>query len=336
MHKLGIIGLGYWGPNYLRIFSREEETRVVACADIDAKHLASAQRQNPSLKTFADYRDLLKLKEINAVIVVTPTGTHYEIVRNALEAGKHVLVEKPLATDYNKAKKLCGLAKKNDLVLFTGHTFLFNSGINRIKESIKSGQLGDICYLHAVRTNLGPIRRDVNAMVDLATHDIAIFLHLLGEMPEAVSAQGEVYINEEKEDVAFVVMYFPGNILCHIHVSWLEPRKVRQITVIGDKKMLVFDDMNTAEPIKIYDKGAMKTNRAYRDFNEFKTTIWDGDVVIPKVNMAEPLRNQCVYFIDLLKSGDYSPRDGDFSMNVVKILEAANKSMKKRGKLEYL
>lgn len=335
MVNIGIIGLGHWGPNYLRIFSQLEEARVVGCSDLNEKALGAYKNQYPGLKTFTDYRELLKLKEIDAVILATPTTTHYTLAKEAIKAGKNLLVEKPLTTKTSEARELTEAAREAKLILMTGHTFLFNAGINRVKEYIDSKELGDIYYLHAARTNLGPIRQDVNALVDLATHDISILLYLLGKVPDAVSAQGSAYLQKDREDVAFIVLYFPGNILCHIHVSWLEPRKVRLMTVIGDKKMLVFDDINLLEPIRIYDKGVI-SSKTYRDFGEFQMILREGDVRIPKINLSEPLKNQCRHFLDMIGSGRQPESEGDFAVNVVRVLEAAGNSLKGKGKTEKL
>jgi predicted dehydrogenase len=233
----------------------------------------------------------------------------------------------------SESLELVNLAEKSGLVLLTGFTFLYNKAINKVKEYMSGGQLGNICYLDASRTNLGPIRKDVNALVDLASHDISIFLYLLNKTPEAVSAQGAYYINKDREDVVYLNLYFAGNIMGHIHVSWLEPRKIRLMTVIGDKKMLVFDDMNSLEPIRIYDKSVITTDKAYKNFEEFPTTIWDGEVVIPKINLSEPLKNQCKYFIELVNCGKSSSSDNELAVNVSKILEASEKSLKEKGKV---
>jgi predicted dehydrogenase len=327
MINIGIIGLGHWGPNYLRIFSELDNTRVIACSDLDMKRL----EPYPELKTFTDFSKLLELDEIDAIVVATETSSHFTIAREVIAKRKHLLVEKPLTTSSDEAMHLIDMATQAKLVLLTGHTLLFNEGIKSIKKHIDNSDLGDIYYLHATRTNLGPIRADVNVLADLATHDISVFLYLLDMKPEAVYATGASYIRDNNEDVVFLTLYFPGNRLGHIHVSWLEPRKVRLTTVIGDKKMLVFNDMNSLEPIRIYDKGVIKTKQVYREFHEFKTSIWDGDVVIPKINLSEPLKNQCQYFVKMIEAGKQSTEDAAFTLNVVKVMEAASKSLKERS-----
>lgn len=327
MINIGIIGLGYWGPNYLRIFSELDNTRVVACSDLDMKRL----EPYPELKTFTDFRKLLELDEIDAVVIATDTSSHFAIAREAIAKRKHLLVEKPLTTSSDEAIHLTDMAAQANLVLLTGHTLLFNAGIKSIKEHIDNCDLGEIYYLDATRTNLGPIRADVNALADLAAHDISVFLYLLDMKPEAVYATGAAYIRSDNEDVVYLTLYFPGNRLGHIHVSWLEPRKMRITTVIGDKKMLVFDDMNSLEPIRIYDKGVIKTKQIYREFSEFKTSIWDGDVVIPKIHLSEPLKNQCQHFVKMIEAGKQNTADAEFTLNVVKVIEAANKSLKEQS-----
>jgi predicted dehydrogenase len=328
--KIGIIGIGYWGPNLVRVFSEFSESRVVAVSDINQDRLNIIGQKYPEVRRHTNYRDILKDKEIQAVVVATNLSTHFGIVRDALSAGKHVLVEKPLTDSVKNAKALVSLAKKNSRILMVGHTFLFNAGIIRLKEYIKTREIGDLFYMHAVRTNLGPIRKDANALWDLASHDISIFLYLLGKMPVKVSASGGVYLRKGVEDAVFLTMKFPDNVVGNIHVSWLEPCKVRTLTLIGENKMVVFDDINQLEPIRIYDKGVTKEKR-YDTFGEFQLILRDGNVLIPKISLSEPLKNECSEFLKAVRGKGKPVSDGEFGVKVVKVLCAAQRSLKRDG-----
>lgn len=328
--NIGIIGIGYWGPNLVRVFSEFKESRVAAVSDINQGRLDMIGQKYPGVKRHADYRRILGDPRVDAVVVATNLTAHYRIVKDALAAGKHVLVEKPLTASVKEAEALAALARKKKHVLMVGHTFLFNAGVAKLKEYIESRGIGKLFYMHAVRTNLGPIRKDANALWDLASHDISIFLHLLGRMPVKVSASGGVYLRKGVEDAVFLTMKFPGNVVGNIHASWLEPSKVRTLTLIGDKKMAVFDDINQLEPIRIYDKGVVKEKR-YDTFGEFQLILRDGDVHIPKVALSEPLKNECAEFIRAVKAGRAKASGGDFGVKVVKVLCAAQRSLERDG-----
>lgn len=278
-----------------------------------------------------DYLQLLKDPAIDAVTIATPSVTHALIAKEALLAGKHVLVEKPLCLTAREAETLCRIAQTKERILMVGHTFLFHSGIHALKKFIHAGQLGIIHYLHSERTNLGPIRQDVNVLIDLAPHDISIFIYLLDQMPKAVAAQGASYIKKGREDVAFINLFFPNNILANILVSWIEPCKVRRITVIGSRKMAVFDDVNLPELIKIYDKGVMKPKR-YSDFGEFQLVLRDGDIHIPKIVLSEPLKTQCQTFLHAIERGRLSLSDATYGWKVVRVMEAAQRSLRQHGR----
>jgi predicted dehydrogenase len=285
----------------------------------------------PGVNTTQDYRQVLEDLAVHAVVVVTPTKTHYPIVREALLAGKHVLCEKPLCKNTTEAQELIELARQRNLILMVGHVFLFNPGIVKIKEILDLGELGNLHYLSAVRTNLGPIRADVNAAYDLATHDISIFNWLLGSEPESVSAIGASFLQPGIEDVVFISMTYPNNVVANIRCSWLDPKKVRQITVVGSHKMVTWDDLDSNTPVAIYEKGA-SAKQDYNDYGEFlRITMWDGDVRLPKVEADEPLRIQDRYFLDCLQEGKIGRSDGEFSLGVVRSLEAINQSLKSGG-----
>ena len=327
---IGVIGCGHWGPNHVRVFSQIRDSRVVACADPDAKRLEAVREQHPQVKLFPDYREILSMPEVDAVVVAAPTRVHYPLVKAALEANKHVLCEKPLCTVSREAVELVELAKARQVVLMTGHVFLFNSGIVKLKELVGSGDPGSIYYLRALRTNLGPVRRDVNSVFDLATHDIAIFNWILNARPESVSAVGGQFLQESIEDVAFISLRYPNNVLGHIQVSWLDPKKLREIVVVGDKKMVIWDELAPAGPIAIYDKTVVR-HENYEDFGQFQLLAREGDITIPKVRLEEPLKVQNRFFLKCVGEGRLPMNDGSFAIDVVKVLEAIEKSLKSGG-----
>lgn len=335
MIRLGIIGLGYWGPNLVRVFSELPGSSVVRVSDLDESRLNAISHKFPTVEKTRDYRDIINDSSIDAVVVTTNLTAHFKIVLDALNAGKHVLVEKPLTDTVERSKKLVNAARKSGKLLMVGHTFLFNAGVLKLKDYIRTREIGGLMYMHATRTNLGPIRKDANALWDLASHDISVFLHLVGEMPTEVTASGGTFLRNGVEDAAFLTLRFPGNIIGNIHVSWLEPCKVRKITLIGDKKMVVFDDIDQLEPIKIYDKGVIKEKR-YENFGEFQLILRDGDVLVPKIRLSEPLKNECAEFIEAVKNGSGTLSDGIFGQNVVKVLCAAQKSLKHNGRPERI
>ena len=328
--NIGVIGCGHWGPNHVRVFSQLKDSRVVACADLDPKRLEAIREQHPHVKAFPDYGEVLRLEEVDAVVVATPTRMHYAIVKAALEANKHVLCEKPLCTASQEAAELVALAEARQRVLMTGHVFLFNSGIIKLRELVSSGDPGKIYYLRALRTNLGPVRRDVNSVFDLATHDIAIFNWILNARPESVSAVGGRFLQESIEDVAFISLRYPNNVLGHIQVSWLDPKKLREIVVVGDKKMAIWDELASAGPITIYDKTVVRQEN-YEDFGQFQLLLREGDITIPKVRLEEPLKVQNRFFLRCVAEGRLPMNDGPFAVDVVKVLEAIEKSLKSGG-----
>lgn len=328
--NIGVIGCGHWGPNHVRVFSQIRDSRVVACADLDPKRLEAIREQHPQVRGFTDYREMLKLAEVNAVVVAAPTRVHYPVVKAALEADKHVLCEKPLCTVSREAAELVALAEARGLVLMTGHVFLFNSGIVKLKELVSSGAPGRIFYLRALRTNLGPVRRDVNSVFDLATHDIAIFNWLLDARPESVSAVGGQFLQESIEDVAFISLRYPNNVLGHIQVSWLDPKKLREIVVVGDKKMVIWDELAPAGPITIYDKTVVRDEN-YEDYGQFQLLAREGNITIPNVRLEEPLKAQNRFFLKCVAEGRLPMNDGSFTVDVVRVLEAIEKSLKSSG-----
>ena len=330
MINSGIIGLGYWGPNYVRIFNELSQSKISYCCDIDDTKFEHIKHANPLIETTNNYKDLLFSSDVDAVIVSTPASTHYKIVKDCLESGKDVLVEKPIALNSKDAEELVKLAKKKKRSLMVGHTFVYHPVVQKLKEYVYNGDLGDIYYLHFSRTGLGPIRKDVNAMWDLAPHDISMLLYLLEDMPIEVSAKGQSYLQEGVEDVVFMTLRFPKNILASIHVSWLDPYKIRRVTVVGSKRMAVFDDVNKLETLKIFDKGIDRYGeKSYADYGEFQLSIRDGDVHIPKIEMSEPLKNQCKHFLECIQERKKPLTNGEEGLKVVKILEDAQESLTK-------
>ncbi|MBI2118351.1 MAG: Gfo/Idh/MocA family oxidoreductase [Elusimicrobia bacterium] len=330
MIKLAIVGLGHWGPNYLRIFSQINDCKIVACMDCNETRLENFKKIYPYLKFYRNLNELYKKEKMDAVIIATPTSSHFSIALQALQNSKHILVEKPLALTISECMQLTQLAKEKNKILMVGHTFLYNDAVIWLKKFLQNRQAGRIYYIYATRTNLGPIRQDVNSLIDLSPHDISIFLYLLGKKPSSVSAHGASFLNNQREDVSFLTLYFDEGIVGHIHVSWLDPRKVRQITVIGNKKMILFDDINPFEPIRIYDK-SVKQQKEYSDYSEFKTILYEGDVVIPKVYLSEPLKNQCREFLTSIDKSTTPLSDGIFGTEVSNVLIGAMKSLNQKG-----
>lgn len=294
--RIGVIGYGYWGPNLTRNFYELASANLVAIADLREERRKQALSKFPQLIAVGNYQELFDLG-LDAVAISTPPATHHQIARECLEHDLHVLVEKPLTLKSQDAEDLVQLADSKGLILMAGHTFQYNSAVLELKRLIDSGELGKIYYLDAARLNLGLYQRDSNVLWDLAPHDISIFLYLLGRNPISVSAQGTSSICEGIHDVAYISLVFPENIPAFIHVSWLDPCKVRRITVVGSKKMAVFNDVENEQKIKIYDKGV--DSPAYpNDFAEFQWSYRSGDILIPKIPFVEPLRRECQVFIE--------------------------------------
>jgi predicted dehydrogenase len=328
--RIAVIGSGHWGPNHIRNFSSLPDVQVVAAADLDEKRLAVVARIYPTLRTVRDYRELVWDPQIDAVVIATPTRTHYEITKEALLAGKDVLCEKPLAIASAQCQELAERAVAKRRVLMVGHVFLFNPGISKLHELVKEGKAGRIYYAHATRTNLGPIRDDVNASWDLASHDVSIFNYLFGGAPLEVSATGGCFLQRNIEDVAFLSLFYPEGLLANIHISWMDPKKVREIIVVGDKTMLVWNDLDPEGPIRIYDKGVIQ-EPYYETFGEFQLLLRDGEISIPKVRMTEPLRLEAEHFIACVRERKNPLCDVGSALDVVRTLEAVDASLAARG-----
>jgi len=327
MINAAIIGVGRWGPNIVRNFVSMDGVQVVRVCDLDVGRLAAISKKNPAIKTTTNPEEILADRAIDCTVICTPVTTHYALAEQALKNGQHVFVEKPLATSSAECRKLIALAEEHKRILFVGHTFEYNAGIRAAKNYIASGELGEIYLIDASRTNLGPVRSDVNALWDLAAHDIAIFSYWLDGGPCSVSARGACYLNKSVEDVVYATFEYAGGVIAHVHASWLNPRKIREITVVGSKKMLVWNDMNLSEPIRIYNKGIDKDELYPDTFDSFRLSIREGEVMIPSIQLNEPLMTECLHFIDCVRSGEKPMTDGYDGLNVVRALEAATHSM---------
>lgn len=334
MLRLGIIGIGHWGPNLLRNFHEHPDVELRIVCDNDQDKQAKLGRYNIGFT--GDYRDVLSDSLIDAVVIATPLSTHYEIAKAALLSGKHVFIEKPLASTLSHCAELLKLSVERELVLMVGHVFLYNNAIRYVKECIDSGELGNIMFIHGQRTNLGPVRRDANALWDLASHDVSIFNYWLGRMPESVSAVGSALLDPDIEDVVSATFCYEGGVKCNILASWLHPCKTRLITVVGDKRMLVWDDMSVAEPVRIYDKSikrAKVVEQVEGTIEEFRMFVQDGEMRIPRIDAGEPLKAECGHFIRCLLNGERPLTDGRNGLEVVAALEAAMASMRIGSKL---
>lgn len=329
--RIGVIGCGAWGPNHVRNFSAMPNVEVVGVADLRQDKLARVAALVPGVAGFQSAAEMMATAKPDAVVVSTPTKTHYEVVKEALLAGKHVLCEKPLCDTVADAEALVRLAAEKKLILMVGHVFLFNRGILKLKDLIQNGDLGRIYYLFARRTNLGPIRSDVNAVLDLASHDVSIYNHLLGAPPLEVSAVGRSFLQAGVEDVSIITLQYPNNVVASIHVSWLDPKKVREITVVGEKKMAIWDDLATLGPVMLFDKGVVAKRQEYADFGEFQLLAREGDVTVPRVPAEEPLRSQSRAFVEALDAPEKLQSDGRVGADVVRVLAAINQSMASNG-----
>lgn len=325
---LALIGLGYWGPNLLRNFINIPHCSIRYCCDSDASRLQEVKRKFPHILTTTDFGEILRDESIDAVILATPTRTHFDLGVAALKAGKDVLIEKPMAQSFRQAKELVQLAKKRNKILMVDHTFLFNPAVIKIKELIDKGEIGKILYIDSTRTNLGLFQKDINVIFDLAAHDFSIIQFILETQPKQVSAMGKAHFNSQVE-VAHITAVYPDDIFAHIHVSWLSPVKVRRMFITGSKKMIVYDEDSTpAEKVKVYDKGVILDN-SVDNIEQIKIGYRTGDVWLPKIDIVEPLSLMAQNFVDAISSRRVSRSDALFSSEIINILETASNSLKK-------
>lgn len=326
--RVGIIGCGYWGPQVIRNFNEMPHADLVVVAEKRLDRRQYVRRHYPRVKTVADHHALVQA-DVDCVVVATPIHTHYELARDALLAGKHVLVEKPLAGSLAEALELMRLADERQLVLMVGHTFLYNPAVQTLRKLVDQGQLGRIYYVDAARLNLGQFQQNVDVVWDLAPHDISIFLYVLQRMPQMVSARGSACVQPGIHDVAYIELQLEGGIKTQIHVSWLDPCKVRRLTIVGDRKMAVYNDVSLAEKVRIYDTGVEPP--ITDNFGEFQLSYRYGEMVAPYIPWQEPLRLQCEHFVDSVRSGARPHTDAAQGVAVVAVLEAASFSLANGG-----
>jgi predicted dehydrogenase len=332
MITIGQLGCGYWGPNLLRNFLKIDDVHQIFVNDTNEEMLTKIKSEFISIETGLSTNDIIESKKINAIVIALPAALHYEYTKKALLADKHVLVEKPLSMKSDESLELIRMAKEKNKVLMVGHTFLYNSAVRKAKEYIDSGELGDIYYIFSQRLNLGRVRQDINAMWNLAPHDISIINYWLGETPSNVMAKGVSFLQEGIEDLVFIHLDFPSGKSAHIHVTWLDPLKTRKMVIVGSKKMLVYDDVSTDSKIMILDKGidkSLKENFEHEiyDYALFQLKNRIGDILIPHFNFDEPLKSECKHFVDCIINGNNPLTDGENGLEVVKVLEAAQKHL---------
>lgn len=330
MLQIGIVGCGYWGPKHIRNFHELEEVDLKVVCDLDKNRLQRVQSQYPYVRTVTNFEDLLA-DSVDAVVIATPVDTHYQLARQALLHDKHVLIEKPVSTSSSEVMELIELAEKRNMVMMVGHTYEYHPAVDFLRQLVQSGELGDVYNIDAARLNLGLYRPDANVLWDLAPHDICIVLSVLDEEPVEVSARGTHHINSKLCDMAYIELLFPSGIMCNVHVSWLHPRKIRELTIVGSKKMAVYDDVSESEKIYIYDKGLALATSNNNGFTAWPPNYRYGDVVIPFISNAEPLKLECSHFIQSITQGTKPRSDGWSGLRVTSILEAANSSLLNGG-----
>lgn len=328
---IGLVGYGYWGPNYARVFSDLPGARLAAICDRDASRLDQARARYRQVPMYRDVDDLVRRTDVDAVVISTQASTHAPLVAQVLQAGRHVLVEKPMALDVATCEALCEQSARADRLVMVGYTFLYNAGIRKMKECMAIEEFGRVYYLHATRTNLGPIRHDVSALWDLAPHDVAIFNYLLGEVPEWASAVGARVLRNDRDDVGFATLGYSDNVMGNIHVSWADPNKVREVVAVGSRRRVVFNDLNDSERVRLFERGVSVSDAVADSFGEFRLLVRDGDIVSPKVEPSEPLKNQCLDFIDAITTKRKPLADIRFACDVVRALVAIEASMRCRG-----
>ncbi|MGA2345911.1 MAG: Gfo/Idh/MocA family oxidoreductase [Candidatus Sulfotelmatobacter sp.] len=331
--RFGVIGYGYWGPKVIRNIDLMEEAKLVAICDKSPVSRRKAEKAYPGVQITEDANELMTSPDIDAIAVITPVWTHYELAKAALENGKHIFVEKPFTSNSAQAEELIALAAEKNLKIMVDHTFLFTAAVQKIKQLLQEGALGKLYYYDSTRVNLGLFQHDVNVVWDLAPHDLAIMDHLIEESPEAVVATGQSHLNGH-EDIAFITLYFPDKVIAHINVNWMSPVKVRTTLIGGEKKMLVWNDVEPDEKIKVYDKGVNISSRegVYNLLVNYRS----GDMWAPRIEQTEALTQELTYFVDCIVNDKTPINDGKAGLRVVRMLEAASESLRQRGALVYL
>jgi predicted dehydrogenase len=331
MIGIGIVGYGYWGPNLVRNFASNESTRVIAVSDLDAAKLSACARRHPEIPTTSDFGDLLGNSQISAIAIATPAHTHFELALAALNAGKHVLVEKPLAQTSDQVRRLVDEADRRGLTLMVDHTFLYTPAVQKIRQLILEDQLGEVYYYDSTRSSLGLFQSDVNVIWDLAVHDISIIQYLLDEDPITVSATGSCHIAGSPENMAHITLFFESKCVAHVSVNWLSPIKVRQTFVGGSKKMIVYDDLEPTEKIKVYDKG-ITLNAPAENAHQFRIGYRAGDMWAPHIPTKEALETEIEHFVECVSTGASPVSNGLSGLRVIEVLEAASRSIADHGK----
>jgi len=330
MTNLGVVGCGYWGPNLIRNFHLIPDCRVKTVCDFQNDRLLHIQNLYPSVEITSDFDGMIQDPEIDAISIATPVFTHYPLAKKSLEAGKHTLIEKPMASTVSECRDLMEIAERKQLVLMVGHTFIYSPVVNRIKEIIQNGDLGEILYVSSRRLNLGLFQNDINVAWDLAPHDISIILYVLDKSPTAVYCQGKAHINPGVEDMTNMTIDYANGTMATIQSSWLDPNKIREMTVVGSKRMLVYDDLQPLEKIKIYDK-RVEVPPHYDTYAEFQCSYHYGDMYSPYVKQTEPLKVECQHFLDCIQEGKRPITSAEEGLQVVQILEAATQSLRTEG-----
>jgi predicted dehydrogenase len=323
--RVAVVGAGEWGRNHVRTFTQLRDARLVCVCDLDEAKLTSARAQYPTVRTTTSYDEVVSDASVDAIVLASFASSHFEQGRRALEAGKHVLVEKPMTLRNRDAEELVRAAALAHRCLMVGHLLLYHPAVLRMQQLVSSGEIGDLFYLYSQRLNLGRVRKDENALWSFGPHDVAVALYLFGTEPETVTAKGEAFLQPGIVDVVFMTLHFPKRKLAHIHLSWLDPHKIRRTTLVGSRKMVVFDDMEPTDKVRIYDKGVDVRPQAvsYEDYLHVRF----GDILIPHVGTVEPLRLECQHFVDCVRNGAVPRSDGAHGLQVIRVLTAAQKSL---------
>ena len=330
--KMAVIGAGYWGPNLIRNLSTLPESDLRIVSDLNMERLEHIQTRFPGVATTQNYREIIE-SDVEAVVIATPVSTHFHLAKECLLAGKHILVEKPFTKNSVEAQELIQIGQRMGKVVMTGHTFIYNPAVTALKKIISSGEIGSVYYINGTRVNLGLYQPDVNVVWDLAPHDVSILLYILGKEPAYASARGGMYVKPGVHDVAYLTLQFPGNVMADLRVSWLDPCKIRRLTIVGSKKMVVYDDIDPEKKVVIYDKGV--DVQPYNDtLEEFHLAYRYGEAVPYPLNWDEPLKLECLHFINCIQDGMVPISDGCMGQKVVQILETAQKSLMNGGTSE--
>jgi predicted dehydrogenase len=328
MINIAVSGIGSWGKNLVRNFNALPNAKLSVCCDLKKENLEMINTHYPALKTTTDFNDILSNHTIDAVVISTTASAHFELAKKALKADKHVFIEKPMTLKASDSEELIEIAEKKNKKIMVGHLMLFHPAVRTLKEMIEKGELGDIYYIYSQRVNLGTIRNDESALWSFAPHDLSVIFYLLGDKPKTVSVRGESFLQDNIEDVVFLNLHFKNKKMAQMHLSWLDPSKLRRMTIVGSKKMVVFDDVENTEKLKIFDKGVNQVD--YDSYGDY-ITLRFGDINIPRIDMTEPLKIECQHFLDCIMKDERPLSDGYNGLQVVRVLEAAQKSLEQGG-----